>query len=164
MHRRVIVLPIFSSEALRTRDCETTSISFFASDLKKICDCFSQLKSTHYGRYRGHHHHCHHESIYKVLAACFRRSHPTPPLHLSQAASSGVTDESLLDVLESVRLEYLLPREGGWDSVRDWTDVLSGGEKQRLALSRLFYHRPHFAILDECTSAVSYSRRRYFDS
>lgn len=73
-----------------------------------------------------------------------------------KAVRNGVTEELLLSVLESVRLEYLLPREGGWDSVRDWTDVLSGGEKQRLALSRLFYHRPQFAILDECTSAVSY--------
>lgn len=72
-----------------------------------------------------------------------------------QAASRGVTDGELLSVLESVRLEYLLDREGGWDAVRDWSDVLSGGEKQRLALSRLFYHRPQFAILDECTSAVS---------
>ncbi|KAF9413963.1 hypothetical protein HW555_007993 [Spodoptera exigua] len=67
----------------------------------------------------------------------------------------GRSDEQLHHFLEIVQLSYLTNREGSLDAVEDWMDVLSGGEKQRIAMARLFYHEPQFAILDECTSAVS---------
>ncbi|MES1909859.1 MAG: hypothetical protein MHM6MM_002550 [Cercozoa sp. M6MM] len=70
-------------------------------------------------------------------------------------ATMKCSDDELLQLLKIAKLEYLVPREGGWDAVASWQDRLSGGEKQRIAMARLFYHKPHFAILDECTSAVS---------
>ncbi len=52
----------------------------------------------------------------------------------------GVTDDDLLDILSIMQLERIVEREGGWDAAREWRDTLSGGDKQKIAWARLFYH------------------------
>ncbi|KAG1893220.1 ABC transporter transmembrane region 2-domain-containing protein [Suillus fuscotomentosus] len=77
------------------------------------------------------------------------------PHSVSEFTASPAALSELESLLDAAHLGYLVDREGGWGAIKEWRDVLSGGEKQRLAMARLYYHRPKFAILDECTSAVS---------
>lgn len=67
----------------------------------------------------------------------------------------GYNNDKLNELLKVAQLDYLVEREGGFDVVQDWGAKLAGGEKQKIAMARLFYHQPKYAILDECTSAVS---------
>ncbi|KAH9910508.1 P-loop containing nucleoside triphosphate hydrolase protein [Amylocystis lapponica] len=77
------------------------------------------------------------------------------PHSFPEYAASGRGEADLMEALAAANLAYLPAREGGWSTRKEWRDVLSGGEKQRMGLARVFYHRPKFAVLDECTSAVS---------
>ncbi|MBD1870261.1 ABC transporter ATP-binding protein/permease [Cyanobacteria bacterium FACHB-471] len=65
-----------------------------------------------------------------------------------------VEDQHLKQVLEQVNLADLDERFGGFDTEREWADVLSLGEQQRLAFARLLLNKPNYAILDEATSAL----------
>jgi len=67
----------------------------------------------------------------------------------------GVTDLDLQKLLKIVDPKEHIRKTWEWDDEKDWFHNFSGGQKQRVAMARLFYHRPNFAILDECTSAVS---------
>lgn len=53
-----------------------------------------------------------------------------------------VTDTDLLKILGMVQMEGVVEREGGWDAAREWREALSGGDQQKIAWARLFYHAP----------------------
>jgi ABC-type uncharacterized transport system fused permease/ATPase subunit len=63
------------------------------------------------------------------------------PDNINDMKRKRVTDNDLMNILEIVNLQQVVQREGGLNSVADWKDVLSGGEKQRIGLSRIFYHK-----------------------
>ena len=59
-----------------------------------------------------------------------------------EMATRGVTDARLLEILQRVQMGHIVEREGGWDVAREWHNTLSGGDKQKIAWARLFYHNP----------------------
>ncbi|TVY86094.1 ATP-binding cassette sub-family D member [Lachnellula willkommii] len=78
------------------------------------------------------------------------------PDSLRTMRSKGITDSDLLEILRILDLDHLVASfPEGWDAEAEWRDVLSGGLQQRVAMARLFYNRPKYAILDECTSSVT---------
>ncbi|MBX9671131.1 MAG: ABC transporter ATP-binding protein/permease [Candidatus Obscuribacterales bacterium] len=72
-------------------------------------------------------------------------------------ANSTVSDDELRQVLKTVNLDGLIEKfakDGGLDAIKVWSDVLSPGERQRLAFARLVLNKPKYAILDEASSAL----------
>jgi vitamin B12/bleomycin/antimicrobial peptide transport system ATP-binding/permease protein len=68
--------------------------------------------------------------------------------------NADVDDDRLRAALMQVNLPDLEQRQGGFNTKRDWAEVLSLGEQQRLIFARLLLNQPAYAILDEATSAL----------
>ncbi|WP_236180821.1 ABC transporter ATP-binding protein/permease [Pseudomonas mosselii] len=60
-------------------------------------------------------------------------------------------DARIQQALRQVNLAHLAER---LDEQRDWSRILSLGEQQRLAFSRVLFNRPQVVFLDESTSAM----------
>ncbi|KAJ9636983.1 uncharacterized protein PV06_08160 [Exophiala oligosperma] len=82
------------------------------------------------------------------------------PDTLYEFRAKNGSEEALREILVILEIESILNRPNGWDAVEEWRDVFSGGLQQRIAMARLFYHKPKYAILDECTSSVTLEMER----
>ncbi|KAG5497527.1 hypothetical protein JKF63_03791 [Porcisia hertigi] len=74
-----------------------------------------------------------------------------------------VGEAELYGYLKMVGLDYVFTKSNmSWETRLSWSDeTLSLGEQQRLAMARLFFHRPRFAILDECSSLIDLDVERH---
>lgn len=66
------------------------------------------------------------------------------------------SDEQMITALRTLDVEHVLARVGGLDVEQDdWPSILSLGEQQLLAFTRLLLAAPHFAFLDRPTTALN---------
>ncbi|KAJ9098758.1 hypothetical protein QFC21_004406 [Naganishia friedmannii] len=70
------------------------------------------------------------------------------PQSKEEFLASGKTDQDLHVILTRLEMTQMVEKEGGFDARREWRDTLSGGDKQKIAMARLFYHRPQILEFD----------------
>jgi putative ATP-binding cassette transporter len=66
-------------------------------------------------------------------------------------ATDAIEDQVVRTTIEEVGLGHFLDR---LDEDAEWDNVLSGGEKQRLAFARVLLQRPDLIVMDEATAAL----------
>lgn len=65
----------------------------------------------------------------------------------------------LEQVLKECHLDYFIPR---LHEVASWSQQMSPGEQQRVALARVLLHRPDWVFLDESTSMLDLANEEHF--
>jgi putative ATP-binding cassette transporter len=76
-------------------------------------------------------------------------------LLLRSGEEHAVSDADITATLKSLNLEAVMQRAGGLDEEQDWASILSLGEEQLLAFTRLLLAKPRFAFLDRVCTALS---------
>ena len=71
-----------------------------------------------------------------------------------------ITDDQITSALHNAGLDSVLARAGGLNSEHDWSTMLSLGEQQLLAFTRLTLARPSFAMLDRVNSSLNATQLR----
>jgi ATP-binding cassette subfamily D (ALD) long-chain fatty acid import protein len=52
-------------------------------------------------------------------------------------------------------MDHIVEREGGWDVSKEWREALSGGDQQKIAWARLFYHKPRVNNLTKLVEVLT---------
>lgn len=89
-----------------------------------------------------------------ILPLCSLRDLLTYPLDNELRLQEGITDSEIRNAAQMFGLAGLIDAVDLSD-IRHWSQVLSGGEGQRVALTRIALQRPTFALLNECTNALT---------
>ena len=82
------------------------------------------------------------------------------PDDTERMCAKGISDRDIDRLLSLVGINFIVARYGSLDVCEEWSEQLSSGIQQRIAMVRLFYHVPKYAILDECTSSVTVDMER----
>lgn len=94
----------------------------------------------------------------------------------SNAEDTPLSDEKLREILSLLDLGYLLQEQERRyttslgdvrvslkdRSNREWIELLSPGEQQRLCLGRVLFWRPRYIFLDEASSAIDFEVEKAF--